>query len=217
MMDVDIQKAANNMLFLGAGASNAVGIGHLSILTEKIIKKLNNTKYSTIINNIISGIDQKNQYNLYYQPNEIDIEVILSILNKCINPKESLKYLGPYAIFCSETDVKNIKLNINKKDLKEIYKIIDGVITQHCKKYDKNILSNFITNSSNTTPEYLKMLISSDLIDANLSYAKLFHANLTDANLTDANLTDAKGLPISRDEAKRRGANCLVYYNACIT
>ena len=33
------------MLFLGAGASNALGIGQLSDLTEKVIEKLNSKGY----------------------------------------------------------------------------------------------------------------------------------------------------------------------------
>jgi hypothetical protein len=128
------------MLFLGAGASNAVGIGHLSILTKKIIKELNKTRYSYVIDEIITGLNQKNKNNLYYKSKEIDIEIILSILNRCTNPKESLKNLGPYAIFCSQEN--NTIFSIDKSDLKEIYKMIDNIITNHCIKYNKDLAFN---------------------------------------------------------------------------
>jgi hypothetical protein len=48
-------------------------------------------------------------------------------------------------------------------------------------KIDKKILSNFISNASNATPDYLK-------------------------RLSDANLYNAINLPISIDEAKGRGS-----------
>jgi hypothetical protein len=57
------------MLFLGDGASNAVGIGHLPILTKKVIRKLNNLKYSNTINDVIKGLNHKNRNNKWYKKN----------------------------------------------------------------------------------------------------------------------------------------------------
>jgi hypothetical protein len=58
-------------------------------------------------------------------------------------------------------------------------------------KIDKKILSNFISNASNATPDYLK---------------RLSDANLYNADLSNANLYNAINLPISIDEAKGRGS-----------
>ncbi len=93
-------------------------------------------------------------------------------------------------------------------------------------KIDKKILSNFITNTSHITPHYLKglkdanlsgaNLSGANLSETNLSYADLSGANLSEtdltyaylynANLSKADLSTAINLPISIEEAKKRGA-----------
>jgi hypothetical protein len=70
------------MLFLRAGASNALGIRHLSELTKKVIEKLNSKGYGEQIYEIKENIKKKNKNCRYYHNNEIDIEVLLTIINK---------------------------------------------------------------------------------------------------------------------------------------
>jgi len=79
------------MLFLGAGASNALGIRHLSELTKKVIEKLNSKGYGEQIYEIKENIKKKNKNCRYYHNNEIDIEVLLTIINKEGNCIKSLQ------------------------------------------------------------------------------------------------------------------------------
>ena len=123
------------MLFLGAGASNAIGIGQLSDLTSKVLKKLESTKYSDVVKEILEKLSIKNEGCKYYDNDEIDIEVILSLLKKSVNPYESIKNLGPYAVFSSCTEEKII--SITENDLIDMYKIIDREITNHCLSYEQ--------------------------------------------------------------------------------
>jgi hypothetical protein len=83
-------------------------------------------------------------------------------------------------------------------------------------KIDKKILSNLIDNTSHITPHYLKRLVNANLSNANLSNANLSKADLSCAknsdadlsyaNLSGSNLSKVFYLPISRNEAKKRGA-----------
>ena len=139
------------MLFLGAGSSNAVGIGQLSVLTEKVIKKLEKEGYYEPISNIVKIIKSKNKNHQYYYDNEIDIEVIFTIINKEINRIESLKELGPYAIYCSESESRNNNLEAN--DILKIRKIISKEIINHCKSFNKNRAKEFYTALLNLDKE----------------------------------------------------------------
>lgn len=143
------------MLFLGAEASNALGIGHLPVLTSKIINRLKNTKHNETIDHIITVMNRMNNNNKYYPENEIDIEVILSVLNKSAAPECSLKELGPYAIFRS-CDVDRI-LSIDNRDLQDLNEIIDEEITNHFQEYNKDKafdLYDKLINFDNNTLEF---------------------------------------------------------------
>ena len=49
------------MLFLGAGASKAVGIGHIQDLTQRIKERLSNSEYREIWEHIETVLNQQIQ------------------------------------------------------------------------------------------------------------------------------------------------------------
>ena len=61
-----------------------------------------NNGYGNILDYITETLNNANKDNQFFEEGEIDIEVILSVLNGIINPIESLKNLGPYAIYLNE-------------------------------------------------------------------------------------------------------------------
>jgi hypothetical protein len=140
------------MLFLGAGASNAVGIGQLSDLTRKVISKLNSKGYSEQIAEIMETIKKKNENCIYYHDNEIDIEVLLTIINKEADRVRSLKELGPYAIYCSELSSNKIN-NFKTKDILKIRNIITKEIIDHCISFDKQRTIKFYSEILNIGKE----------------------------------------------------------------
>ncbi len=87
------------MLFLGAGASKAVGIGDLQELTKHIMTRLQKEGYEDLIKHVKATLKKANLRNRYFNKSEIDIEVIFSVLNGLSNPTRALKDLGPYAIY----------------------------------------------------------------------------------------------------------------------
>jgi phage replication-related protein YjqB (UPF0714/DUF867 family) len=86
------------MLFLGAGASKAVGIGDLKDLTDAIMVRLKKVGYEDLIQDITETLKKANLHNRFFNEGEIDIEVIFSVLNALSNPTKALKEIGPYAI-----------------------------------------------------------------------------------------------------------------------
>ena len=104
--------------------------------------------------NIVDILQKKNQKHNYYQKDEIDIEVILSVLNHSINHLTSLKELGPYAIYAS--DDKNLKYIQNKltnTDLNKIRKIVAREITKNCKKFDEDMAYKYYSDLFNIDKE----------------------------------------------------------------
>lgn len=140
------------MLFVGAGSSNALGISQLSDLTQKVIDKLNKKGYNEQISAIIESIQKKNKDHQYYQSNEIDIEVLLTIINKNSDRIQSLKELGPYAIYCSELE-DNGKSVLESNDILKIRKIISKEIINHCKSFNKNKTRDFYSKILNFDKE----------------------------------------------------------------
>ena len=99
--------------------------------------KLNSKGYNEHISEIIENIKKKNEKNRFYPSNEIDIEVLLTILNKNTNRIESLQELGPYAIYCSEL-TNNAKNSLDLKELLKVRKIISTEIINHCKSFNED-------------------------------------------------------------------------------
>ena len=83
------------MLFLGAGASKAVGIGDLRDLTDKVDRKLKDEGYETILRNIEDILTKANKRNRFFKSGELDIEAKFSVLNALPNPINALR-----ASFC---------------------------------------------------------------------------------------------------------------------
>lgn len=134
------------MLFLGAGASKAVGIGQLSDLTAKVMLKLEKTQYDDVIKDIISELGKKNSRYNYYEKNEIDIEVILSVLNNGINHVNSMRELGPYAIYASDNRNLTLQNRVSNNDLKKIRKIVATEITRNCSKFDEEKANEYYSD-----------------------------------------------------------------------
>jgi hypothetical protein len=63
------------MLFLGAGASKAVGIGDLKDLTDEIMVRLKKEGYDDLIQHITEMLEKANRDNRFFNQGEIDIEV----------------------------------------------------------------------------------------------------------------------------------------------
>jgi hypothetical protein len=130
------------LLFLGAGASKAVGIGDLEDLSKKVNKELETEGYGDVLNNIINVLDRANKEGQFLNEGEIDIEVTLSILNARANHINALKKSGPYSIYLAELgrilsnhNINSFPININ---IAEIKKVVSRIITQSCIEYDKS-------------------------------------------------------------------------------
>src|SRR5215204_6034322 len=124
------------MLFLGAGASSAVGIPALAGLTASIISRLEAEGYGELIHHITETLERANQGSRFFNQGEIDIEVIFSVLNGRIDPETALMELGPFAIYLNALGGnRNLpfedKLR-NEQDIVEIQRIVGEVIRTNC-------------------------------------------------------------------------------------
>jgi hypothetical protein len=135
------------MLFLGAGASKAVGIGDLKELTKNVKVRLMKKGYGNLIQQVISILGKANMRirkkdNRFFNEGEIDIEVIFSVLNGLSNPIKALKDLGPYAIYINELSRKRespLSKSLHKKDeMKRIKTLVGEVITSVCSKFNES-------------------------------------------------------------------------------
>lgn len=90
------------MLFLGAGASKAVGIDDLENLTRRIKQRLGEREYGDRIKHIVSVLEDANRVHRFFNEGEIDIEVIFSVLNGLFSPRKALEELGPYAVYINQ-------------------------------------------------------------------------------------------------------------------
>lgn len=88
-------------------------------------------------------MEGKNRDYRYYQNAEIDIEVILSILNRCVTHNESLKELGPYAIYSSNVHADPELSSIQGQDLHRIRNITSDEITNHCLAFRREDALNY--------------------------------------------------------------------------
>jgi hypothetical protein len=87
------------LLFLGAGASKAVGIGALEDLSRKVNKELARRGYGDVLNHVCDVLHKANKKGKFFNEGEIDIEVTLSVLNARANHINALKESGPYSIY----------------------------------------------------------------------------------------------------------------------
>jgi excinuclease UvrABC nuclease subunit len=131
----------NCLLFLGAGASKAVGIGDLQDLTAKVTDKLINKGYGDILEHTIETLKTANQESIFFNQGEVDLEVIFSILNSRTDHIKTIKELGPYPIYLSELgQIVNLPYSDKfpkKKEIEDIKKIVGDVITSSCIDYDE--------------------------------------------------------------------------------
>ena len=72
--------------------------------------------YGNTVDHIYDALFRKNQNYRYYQNDEIDMEIILSILNRCVTHNDSLE-LGPYAVYCADEYIDPQLNAINRGDL----------------------------------------------------------------------------------------------------
>jgi hypothetical protein len=126
------------MLFLGAGASKAVDIGDLYDITNRVIAKLSSSGYGGLIQHIIDTL----YYSGSFEKREIDIEVIFSVLNSRVNHENTMKHLGPYAIYMNQLTSNNKaspyeRTLMDHNELKNIRLIVEEEIIASCLGYDQ--------------------------------------------------------------------------------
>jgi hypothetical protein len=119
------------MLFLGAGASKAVGLSDLQGLTSRVKEKIEEKGYENAFEDVIGILEKTNQTYQFFNNDEIDLEQILTILKSRVNHKNALKELGPYAIFLNAflDEGKLSRVLINQDNFAEIKAIVENVIT----------------------------------------------------------------------------------------
>ena len=105
------------ILFLGAGASKAVGLPTLPELTQEIRKTFDDPFGQ--IDKLLrqpSGID--------YPENELDLEIYMTIIDSLAEPKLSILELGPFAVYLYNL-VENkggISRLLNSQDIRTLKK-----------------------------------------------------------------------------------------------
>jgi hypothetical protein len=127
------------LLFLGAGASKAVGIGDLQDLSEKVNKELSSNGYGHVLTEIIDVLYRANKKRHFFNEGEIDIEVTLSVLNARANHINAMKESGPYSIYLEELGRLASPFDKElptKEDVSKIKKIVSRIITRSCIQYD---------------------------------------------------------------------------------
>ena len=124
------------MLFLGAGASKAVGIGHIQDLTQRIKERLSNSEYREIWEHIETVLESANTNNRFFNLGEIDLEVIFSVLKARAHHINALKDLGSYAIYLDQLrNGEELPLEDIFSDpaiISGIKDIIDDTLVQSC-------------------------------------------------------------------------------------
>ncbi len=128
------------MLFLGAGASRAVGIGHIQDLTQKIKERISKSDYGEIWKHIETILDSSNTNNRFFNSGEIDLEVIYSILNARAHHFDALRDLGPYAIYLDQLrkdkELPFVKSFSDSATIQGIKEIVDDTLVQSCSKFN---------------------------------------------------------------------------------
>jgi hypothetical protein len=138
------------MLFLGAGASRAVGLPDMRDLTIAVNARLEKEGYGQLIRHITDTLEHANRDSRFFNQGEIDIEVIFSVLNGRINPVKTLKELGPFAIYINELGgnptIPFEETLRNEQELERIRRIIGEVITTNCSNPDTKRALSYYTS-----------------------------------------------------------------------
>ena len=121
--------------------SQAVGIGDLQDLTNKIKVRLEKEGHLSLLQHITDTLENANRDNRFFNQGEIDIEVIFSVLNGLAHPTKALKDLGPYAIYVDELGRKPVSPYSNslqnEQEINRIRSIVGEVITSSCNNFDE--------------------------------------------------------------------------------
>jgi hypothetical protein len=155
------------MLFLGAGASNAFGIGDLTDWTRRVDAKLIKLGYNCIKKHILRTLTRANNRmdagSRYFANNEeIDLEVIMSVIDFLLEPSITIQHLGPVAIYLNELKKLSKYYDSIQRNRKEIFAIrntIENTIVDSCNEYDieaaNNYYHNFFLSLNNLTTSYV--------------------------------------------------------------
>lgn len=133
------------MLFLGAGASKAVGLPTLHELTQKIrVRDPDIDKRFNEIDNVVRGSEN----GIGYQEGELDLEVYFTILNSLVEPANSIYDFGPFAVYLYKSLKNKQSINGVKISNKEIQKF---------KKKSLRIIANSLKNPNLNKTRFFTM------------------------------------------------------------
>jgi predicted DNA-binding protein YlxM (UPF0122 family) len=127
------------LLFLGACASHAFGIGQLQDFTMGVENVLAELGYRDLLDHIRRTVLSANQdYQYFSDENEIDMEVILSVLELLVQPTEAAADGGgPRIMYLNELASGGYHGNIpNQHELETIKQRIENIIIESCNKCD---------------------------------------------------------------------------------
>ena len=132
------------MLFLGAGASKAVGLPTLHGLTQKIRGRDSDIddRFEEI-DNIVKGSEN----DIGYQVGELDLEVYFTILDSLVEPAKSIYDLGPFAVYLYKL-LKNKqatnRLKISRKEIQKFKKKSLKIIADYLDDVRSKNFASFI-------------------------------------------------------------------------
>jgi hypothetical protein len=150
-----------SMLFLGAGASNAFGIGQLRDFTPKVDEILDSSGYSDLRKHIHVILREANKDSAYFVDEfEIDMEVILSVLDALVNPTQKSRDLGPSMKYMSQLANNSYSGGIPTiSELQTIKKSIEDLIINSCDNFDferaKEYYRSLFNFENSVTPFYV--------------------------------------------------------------
>jgi hypothetical protein len=127
------------MLFLGAGASHAFGIGQLQDFTTQVNRIFADHGYSRLIDHIHQTLVNANRDSqFFFDESEIDMEVILSVLELMAHPIQTAHNGGgPRILYLNQLLNSTYNDNIpQQQELDEIKRSIEEVIIYSCMNCD---------------------------------------------------------------------------------
>jgi hypothetical protein len=155
------------MLFLGAGASSAFGIGDLTDWTKKVDNELDKSDYGPVKKHIVETLSRANSRmvdsRFFESEEEIDLEVIISVIDFLLDPNTTLQRLGPVAMYINELNVLKEQYNQTpREELLTIKNLIESIIVHSCNNYDfenaKDYYHDFFGFLKGLTPTYINAL-----------------------------------------------------------
>lgn len=115
------------MLFLGAGASRAVGIEDLQGITQIIRQRLPQNLRSLVDRLGLVFQDEKyNSLNL-----QLDLEILYTVFDNLVHRREALRELGPFAVIMDDLLENNESLRslqITEEEFLEFQQIVSETI-----------------------------------------------------------------------------------------